>query len=747
MLSRFRQRTQDRSSDDVRVLRQTTLPIVAAPIAIAGWVWLVYVLIRMGGGLVIAPMIAPSALLICSTLAWEQNGRHTTRATFLLVSGLTVAVFSESWLHFAGLSPYAFVLLVAIVGLMLRPTSGLISALLFTLLIAAAGRYGPTGPAPWPEIIQPVVLVCLTAVVSFLAARNLYHALDWAWENAILAGQRLEEARDHQEVLNRTLRSLDDMYELLQRARREEAIARQQAEDGQRQKSQFASTVSHELRTPPNAIIGFSELMHIAPEIYGNFAWPAALRSDANEIYRNAIHLQRLIDDILDLAQIDAMRMELMEEETDLASLIRDTVAAAAGLVRNKNVRLDTNVRDVLPLMYVDTTRVRQVLLNLLSNACRFTEKGRITVNAAIEYGDVHISVADTGIGMTPQQVSRTFREFEQADSSLRRRYGGTGLGLAISKRFVQLHGGRIWVDSELGVGTTAHFTLPIGRRPYLEATIEPERMAAETAAEEETKTVILQGGLSSGLRLLGRYVGGYHFLPSSNSLQTLQLVSSHHPWAVIVASESSADAIDVADKIHALDEAIAVPVLSYAIDSSEIVQMPAGVEWFTKPVKRIDLLAAVQRVAPAGTRVLVVDDNPTDAQLLARMLHSAEQEYSVQEAFSGGEALQILAATPPDVMLLDLIMPDMSGLEVLERIRGNPALASLPVIMVSAGDVLTQQGPLQTPNVQRLTVVKSGGLKTHEWLGSVKALLDAVAPRYVANEDRTESYPAGRRG
>ena len=147
--------------------------------------------------------------------------------------------------------------LVAIVGLMLRPTSGLISALLFTVLITIAGRLGPTGPAPWGDIIQPVVLVSLTAVVSFLAARNLYHALDWAWENALLAGQRLEEARDNQEVLNRTLRSLDDMYELLQRARREEALARQQAEDGQRQKSQFASTVSHELRTPLNAIIGF----------------------------------------------------------------------------------------------------------------------------------------------------------------------------------------------------------------------------------------------------------------------------------------------------------------------------------------------------------------------------------------------------------------------------------------------------------------------------------------------------------
>jgi signal transduction histidine kinase/CheY-like chemotaxis protein len=747
MLSRFHQSTGDGSSKDVRVLRQTTLPIVAAPVVVVGWAWLVYVLVHMGGDVFIAPTIAPAALLICSGLALQLNDRHTMIATLTLVLGLTIAVFAESWLSFAGMRPYAFVLLVAIIGLMLRPTSGLISAVIYTLLIAIAGRFGASGALPWPDIMPPVVLVCLTAGVSFLAARNLYHALDWAWQNSLLAGQRLEEARDHQEALNRTLRSLDDMYVLLARARREEAIARQQAEEGQRQKSQFASTVSHELRTPLNAIIGFSELMHMAPEIYGHFAWPPALRSDANEIYRNALHLQRLIDDILDLAQIDAMRMQLMEEETDLAVLIHDTVAAASGLVRSRNVCLDTAIGDNLPRIYVDTTRIRQVLLNLLSNACRFTEHGRIVITACVENDDIHVSVADTGIGMTPQQVSRTFREFQQADSSLRRRYGGTGLGLAISKRFVQLHGGRIWVDSELGVGTTVHFTLPIARAPYMQGAYETEGMATLPIEEMETKTVILQGGLSSGLRLLGRYVGGYHFLPSSNSAHTLQLVDSNHPWAVIVASEGAADAEDVADMIHAANAAIAVPVLSYAINPSEMVQMPASVEWFTKPVKRTDLLAALQRVAPGGTRVLVVDDNPTDAQLLSRMLYSAEQEYEVQEAYSGSEALQIAAATPPDAMLLDLIMPDMSGLEVLNRLRGNPALACLPVIMVSAGDAAAQQGPLQAPNVHRLTVVKSGGLKTQEWLASIKALLDVVAPRYVAGEDTPESYPPGRRG
>ena len=746
MLRRLRRNTQD-GNDDLRVLRQSTLPLVALPVTLAGWVWLAYTLVRMGGDLIIAPAIAPAALLLGGALALGRYQRSTTVATSVLLCGLATAVFAASWLSFAGPSPYTFVLVVAVTGLLLRPATGLVSALPCTLLIVVAGRYGMAGAVAWPEIMQPVSLVALTAAITFLAARNLYHALDWAWENAILARQRLEEARDRQEVLNRTLHSLDDMYELLQRARREEAIARQEAEEGQRLKSRFASTVSHELRTPLNAIIGFSELMHTAPEIYGDFAWPATLRSDANEIYRNALHLQRLIDDILDLAQIDAMRMQLMEEETDIANLIRETVAAAAGLVRNKDVRLDVALPDQLPPMYVDATRIRQVLLTLLSNACRFTESGRVAVQAASDDGALHIMVADTGIGMTPQQLQRVFREFEQADGSLRRRYGGTGLGLAISKRFVEMHGGRIWAESELGVGTTVHVTLPISRSPGTGSMMETTRADTHTVEEAAAKTVVLQGGPASGLRLLARYVHGYHFVPSANAGQTVDLVTSSHPWAVVIASETVADAETVASKIRESNPALAVPVLSYAIDSADIDPLPPGVEWFTKPVKRTDLLAALKRVAPHGQHVLVVDDNPTDVQLLAGMLRSADRRYVVREAFSGSEALQMLATNPPDAMLLDLIMPDLSGLQVVEWLRANPALASLPVLMVSAGDVSVQHGPLHAPLVQRLTLVKSGGLKTQEWLASVKALLDAVTPRYVADGDTSESYPASQTG
>ncbi len=733
--------------DDLRTLRHNALAIVAAQVALIGWAWLVYTLVDMGPQVVLPVAIAPAVLFIGGVLALDLNRRSITAATLLLVCSLAIASFSMSWLSFASLGPYSFSLVVSIIGLLLSPAAGLLSAVPCAALIVVAGNFGARGPLPAQQIIQPVVLVCLTALLSCLSASNLYQAMRWAWENADVARQRLEEARDRQQVLNRTLRSLDEMYALVLRARREEAAARRQAEEGQALKGQFAANVSHELRTPLNAIIGFSELMHTAPEVYGDFPWPGALRSDVNEIYRNARHLQSLIDDILDLSQVDAMRMPLAEEEVQIGNLIRDAVSAASGLVRGRDVRLEVQVEPDLPTLWVDITRIRQVLLNLLSNAGRFTEHGAITVSASREDHVIHVRVADTGIGMSPEQLSRAFKEFEQADGSLRRRYGGTGLGLAISKRFVELHGGRIWAESALGVGSTFHFTLPVSSAGRLAAlTHTPERTAGASQALQ-VKTVILQGSSDSGLRLLDRYISGYHFVPSANTEETLTLVAKEHPWAVLVAAETPDEVEQVAHRLADLHPTLSLPVLSYRKDVSGLSQLPGHIQWLSKPVQRKALLTTLARMVPAGRNLLLVDDDPAEVQLLARMLRSAEKEYLIREAYGGREALEAIAASPPDAMLLDLMMPGMSGLQVIEQLQARPDLAALPILMVTAGDVSAHETPIDVPNVSGLGLVKSDGLKTQEWLVCIRGLLDAVSPRYVDAPDISESQPAGRSG
>ncbi|MBC7239137.1 MAG: hypothetical protein H5T71_03435, partial [Chloroflexi bacterium] len=252
-------------------------------------------------------------------------------------------------------------------------------------------------------------------------------------------------------------------------------------------KQQFAQTISHELRTPLNLIISFTELMIQTPEYY-EAPLPPKYARDLGIIYRNARHLQSLINDVLDLARIEAAQMALITEETDLSALTYEAVNTVRSLVESRGLALHTNIPPALPRLRVDPRRIRQVLFNLLSNAVRFTEKGSITVTVMQQDNEIVFAIRDTGIGIADEDKTRIFEEFRQADSGTHRRYGGAGLGLAISKRFVELHGGRIWVESQVGQGSTFYFTLPITQDLPLEEqmarTRAPQALPGHHAAE-----------------------------------------------------------------------------------------------------------------------------------------------------------------------------------------------------------------------------------------------------------------------
>ncbi len=740
-----------RRHDELPILRQDALQCVAVPAAAVGWVWLIYVLNEMQFGLDLQAGLGPLTFFACSAVALWLNKRSNPLAAAVLLTGLMVTSSALSWRSFHGLAPYSFGIAVSVAGLLSRPVASLLIALPASALIALAGRYGAAGPLSFPEVARPVALLWLTAGVTYLSARNLYRTLQWAWESADQARERAAEAMTRRGELVRALRSLDEMYNLVARAKAEETAAREAAEMGRRQKAQFAANVSHELRTPLNLIIGFSELMCAAPEVYGDFPWPEALRSDIEEIYQSSLHLQHLVDDILDLSQLDAMRMPLIEEETSIADLVRQSASMAAGLVRDQNVELCVDLGPGLPTLLIDRTRIRQVLLNLLNNAARFTEHGRITVSAHLEDDTVHIRVADTGIGMTPEQLSRVFLEFEQGDGSLRRRFGGTGLGLAVSKRFVELHGGRIWAESELGKGSVFHVVLPAQRSQHAVPPTLIRTPRRETASEWDTarlRTVVLQGDRTTGLRLLSRYVQGYRFVAASDPAETLQLVEREHPWAVVLAAPSAEEAAELSRR---LDERLAqqsVPVLSYDVDMAGLTDLPQAIEWLPKPVRRADLLATLARVAPTAQDVLIVDDDPGAVQLLSGMVRSGERDYAVRQAFGGLEALEAIAKKRPGALLLDLLMPDLGGLEVISRLREDPTTRDLPILLVTAGDVTREHLPIQMPTVMGMHISKSDGLTPQEWLSGMKAILDVVAPRHVAKPGaKPEARPGARLG
>ena len=310
-----------------------------------------------------------------------------------------------------------------------------------------------------------VLLILAVGMCCSIVAYALRAQLAWAWRRSQEADSLAEQLRDRQGKLHRTMKALELTNHLLQRTNRELELSRREAEEARRMKAEFAAAISHELRTPLNIILGFTEIMSRSPEVYGEMHWPLTLRSDVSEIRRNAVYLSEFVDDVLDLARIDALRMPIRREPTRLEEVVSEAVEVVRRLVQGKPVALSVRLPDSLPSLSIDRTRVRQVLLNLLTNACRFTDEGEIAVSAQWNDGYVVVDVADTGSGIPEEALERIFDAFEQVHTWDRPGERGKGLGLAVAKQLVLLHGGRIWARSAPGTGSVLRFGLALEPR------------------------------------------------------------------------------------------------------------------------------------------------------------------------------------------------------------------------------------------------------------------------------------------
>ena len=311
------------------------------------------------------------------------------------------------------------------------------------------------------------VLILLTVFMLQTSVASLYTALAWYRAMQKRADDLLDESREHQAKLTQTLKSLDVAYQNQSRMQHQLVTARQQADEARRLKQRFAANISHELRTPLNLIVGFSEVMVMTPEIYSNNRLPPKLAHDLYQIYTSSRHLLEMVDDVLDLSQAELSAFSLDFERTGVADFIEDSAEVFRNIFRDGRLKFSITLAPNLPEVEMDRTRTRQVILNLLSNAHRFTEAGAVSLKVWQDAGDVLFAVKDTGRGIPPDQHAQIFEEFYQVDSSLSRKHGGAGLGLAISKRFVETHQGRIWVESAPDDGATFTFSLPL--RTYSE--------------------------------------------------------------------------------------------------------------------------------------------------------------------------------------------------------------------------------------------------------------------------------------
>jgi signal transduction histidine kinase/CheY-like chemotaxis protein len=701
---------------NLRELRsQLASRVAALPIIGAAWlaVWLSARRQAIGPE-AFAPFVA---LLALGGGVWLLLRVHPNLAHHLLVWGLTLLLLAFMWAWPAPWLPFIGLSLVFIGGMVVTGGALITAVLVGVAAVWLAGHAGRAYP-----LNELLIALALAAILAWLVVRTLYTALEWAWTMQRRADQLLELARDRQGELAQTLKVLDNANIILRRTERELIAARRQAEEARVLKEQFAANVSHEFRTPLNLILGFSEVMSLSPEVYGHLDWPPTLRQDINQVYRSARHLRDMIDDVLDLSRLEIAGFALDKQATAMSAMLQETVEIAENLFHGRPIRLETAIPANLPALDIDRIRIRQVLLNLLTNAARFTEQGVVRVAAKLDETMLTVSVSDTGPGISPDKLPYVFDEFYQVDLSMSRKHGGAGLGLAISQRFVEAHEGRIWVESTAGEGSTFSFALPLPGRQIMSAFL-PTDHDWEPVAVEMRPPVLVVDPDPTVAAMIERHMGRYRVIQVADPARLNQEVLTHHPHVVIYNVAPG----EHADRASALPAS--VPLIECSLPSQAWVASDLNVAaCLNKPITQERLLAEVGKLGTDIHRVLVVDDDRGFCLLVERMLQSSGGGFAVSRAYGGEEGLAQMRAAPPDLLLLDLIMPDTDGFQVLRAARAELPLAAIPIILLTATslaeDVLTQRRG-------HLVVQRPEGLRPAEAMRCLEAIAAVLEPRY----------------
>jgi signal transduction histidine kinase/DNA-binding response OmpR family regulator len=636
---------------------------------------------------------------------------------------------------------FMFVPVVLIAGVLRGSRAAFLAAGAATLAIVAAGLAGATAFAP-ASAVGALALIWLTALTSWATTRNLYVALHWALTNSDQAERNLAEARQYQGQVAAANRQLEEANYRLERANHALAWARAEAEQARQQKAQFAANISHELRTPINLVVGFAELMLGHPEKYG-LPLPNEYQIDLTTVHRNAQHLRGLIDDILDLSQIEAGEMPVLLETTDLRAVVDEALAIAGQLLERKGLAISLDLAPDLPSLRVDRLRIRQVLLNLLSNASRFTERGGVVVRARRDREHVVVEVADTGLGIPPGRIEELFQPFHQLETSGTRGRGGSGLGLAISRRFVELHGGAIWATSSgvPGEGSTFAFALPIHTADA------PERRPAGEPARgghaAPPPTAVVMDDDPAIVSLFQRRLDGYHVVGAGSAAEAVSLAADRNAHVVLADLPGDDELARWCLGWREAAGGASVRVVGCPMPSGRRIARTLGlVDYLVKPVARETLLASVRAVAPAARTVLVTDDDPQMVRLLCGMLGTTPERYRLLRAYDGEQALAQMREAHPDLVLIDLLMPRAGGLAVLEQMKREPALAAIPVVAISAHGAFEA---ISASGGRALVVLETEPPPVGRMVRLVQAVLDALPPAEAAGGPALERFEQGR--
>lgn len=540
------------------------------------------------------------------------------------------------------------------------------------------------------------------------------------------AHEKITQAHDQLEEANRTLEArVDDRTRLLAKAVKD-------AEEASKAKSSFLAKMSHELRTPLNAIIGYSEIMKEDATDDGD----TGRAEDLDKVLNAARHLLGLINDVLDISKIEAGKMELFLETFDLTKLINEVIATASPLVSKKGNALAIDCPADIGAMHADATKLRQMLLNLLSNASKFTEKGTITLKAVRlieEDADyMELSVIDTGIGMTPEQLGRLFQAFSQADASTTSKYGGTGLGLAISKQFAQMMQGDISVSSAPGVGSTFTIRMPakvLTKQPKIVNNATHKLTRSPFPSQNRPKILVIDD--DKDIRSVVAEVlsmSGYDVVEAASGQQGLDHVSRFIPHLILLdVMMPGIDGWTVLSKLQDNPKLADVPVIVLsALGEVEMAMSLGAASVLLKPVDASRLTAEIATHLSPLPRcyILHVDDDADSRNLITR--HLDREGWPSRAATNGKAALRTLRKSLPALIILDLKMPGMSGLELLEELGKSPPWAKIPVVVVTSMDITQEMHDVLAPRT--LGILRKGQFTREQLAAVIRPAIQACA-------------------
>ena len=492
-----------------------------------------------------------------------------------------------------------------------------------------------------------------------------------------------------------------------------------------RHKSEFLAQMSHELRTPLNAVIGFSEVL--LERLFGEL-------NDKQEEYLRDIlgsgrHLLSLINDVLDVSRVEAGRMELELGDLDVERVLADALVLVREQAARRGQTVALDVEPQLPRVRGDERRIKQVVANLLGNAVKFTpEGGRIVAGARAVDGAIHVFVDDTGIGVDPDDQEAIFEAFNQVTTGPEPKPEGTGLGLTLSRQIVELHGGTVWVESRVGEGSTFTFSLPTQPTFAAGVTGGPRGIAVEGRGEDGM-TVLLVEDDEHSIELLSLYLrdSGFEVAVARSGEEGLELARRTRPTGIILdILLPGLDGWEFLARSRADPSLAGVPVIIVSMVDERGRGLALGAaDYLVKPIGRGDLLDSLRRVtaAPHGT-VLTIDDDPMALELASAVLEPAG--YTVLTARNGSDGVALACSARPDVVLLDLVMPEVDGFMVVEQLRAHPATSAIPIVVLTSKTLTPEDDRRLRGRIASLA--RKGELDRHALLELLRRFIPVTA-------------------